>query len=48
MMLEVKPFQETLHEGMCGPASLKIVLDYFGVNKTENELADLMGNRLGS
>lgn len=42
-MLELKAFQETLHEGMCGPASLKIVLDYFGVDKTETELADLMG-----
>lgn len=41
--LDVKPFQETLHADMCGPASLKIVLDYHGVNKTENELADLTG-----
>lgn len=39
--LDVKPFQETLHADMCGPASLKIILDYYGVNKTENELADL-------
>lgn len=39
--LEVKPFQETLHSGMCGPASLKIVLDYYGVVKTEQELAEL-------
>jgi len=28
---------------MCGPASLKIVLDYFGVDKSESELAELMG-----
>jgi len=28
-LLPVKPFQETLHGGYCGPASLKIVLDYF-------------------
>ncbi len=28
---------------MCGPASLKIVLDYYGVNKTEKELAQLTG-----
>lgn len=41
--LDVKPFQETLHADMCGPASLKIVLDYYGVNKTEKELADLTG-----
>lgn len=41
--LEVKPFQETLHESMCGPASLKIVLNYFGIEKSEAELATLMG-----
>lgn len=28
---------------MCGPASLKIVLDYYGINKSEQELAQLMG-----
>lgn len=39
--LDVKPFQETLHADMCGPASLKIVMDYYGVNKSENELAEL-------
>jgi len=41
--LKVKKFQETLHADMCGPASLKIVLDYYGVNKTEKELAKLTG-----
>ena len=40
--LDVKPFQETLHADMCGPASLKIVLDYYGLDKTEKELADLL------
>lgn len=39
--LNVKPFQETLHADMCGPASLKIVTDYYGVNKSEKELAEL-------
>ena len=39
--LSVQPFQETLHADMCGPASLKIVLNYYGVNKTEQELAKL-------
>ncbi|MFA6430151.1 MAG: C39 family peptidase [Candidatus Paceibacterota bacterium] len=39
--LDAKPFQETLHADMCGPASLKIVMDYYGVNKSENELAKL-------
>lgn len=34
---------------MCGPASLKIVLEYYGVEKTEQELAKLCGvkNDLG-
>jgi predicted double-glycine peptidase len=41
--LKVEGFQETLHENMCGPASLKIILNYFGVKKEEQELADLMG-----
>jgi len=40
-LLPVKPFQETLHGGFCGPACLKMVLDYYGVNKTEEELAIL-------
>ncbi|MEK7082916.1 MAG: C39 family peptidase [Patescibacteria group bacterium] len=42
-LLPVKPFQETLHAGMCGPASLKMVLEYYGVEKTEKELAELCG-----
>lgn len=37
--LKVKPFQETLHGGYCGPASLKMVMDYYGVHKTETEVA---------
>jgi len=41
--LRVEPFQETLHADMCGPASLKIVLDFFGLNKSEQELANLIG-----
>jgi ABC-type bacteriocin/lantibiotic exporter with double-glycine peptidase domain len=39
--LNVKPFQETLHADMCGPASLKIILEYYGISKSEKELADL-------
>lgn len=46
-MLNVKPFQETLHAGMCGPASLKIVLDYYGLVKSEQELAGLTGTTDG-
>ena len=40
-LLKLESFQETLHAGMCGPASLKIVLDYYGVDKSEQELAML-------
>lgn len=40
-MLKIKPFQETLGMGYCGPASLKIVLDYYGVEKSEKELVKL-------
>jgi uncharacterized protein len=40
-MLNVKSFQETLHASMCGPASLKIVMDYYGMVKPEKELAKL-------
>lgn len=40
-MLNVEPFQETLNASMCGPASLKIVLKYYGFDKSEDELAKL-------
>lgn len=43
LMLNVKPFQETLNGSFCGPASLKIVTDYYGFNQTEAELAFLSG-----
>ncbi len=39
--LNIQPFQETLHADMCGPASLKIILDYYGIEKSEKELAEL-------
>ncbi len=41
--LKVKSFQETLNAGMCGPASLRILLSYYGINKTEKELAKMAG-----
>lgn len=41
--LNTRPFQETLHQNICGAAALKIVFDYYGVEKTEQELADLCG-----
>lgn len=40
-MLNVKPFKQS--SGFCGPASLKMVLDYYGIKKTEKELAKLAG-----
>lgn len=43
-MLNVRPFQETLNAGMCGPASLKLVLNYYGLDKSEQELAELTKN----
>lgn len=47
MKLNIKPFQETLNSDLCGPASLKIVLSYYGVDKSEKELADLAGWKKG-
>ena len=42
-LLPVKSFQETLHQSMCGPASLKMVFDYYGIDKSEEEIAKLAG-----
>ncbi|MCX6717227.1 MAG: C39 family peptidase [Candidatus Taylorbacteria bacterium] len=39
--LKVKSFQETLNASMCGPASLKIILDYYGIKQSEKDLAKL-------
>lgn len=41
LMLKIKSVQETLSAGMCGSASLKIVLGYYGTEKFEKELAQL-------
>lgn len=38
-MLKVKPFRQKT--GYCGPASLKMVLGFYGIKKSENELAKL-------
>ena len=40
-MLKIKPFRQT--PGLCGPASLKMVLDYYGVSVSEAEIAKLSG-----
>ena len=42
-MLNIKPFQETLNNSCCGPATLKIVFGYYGINKSEDELAKISG-----
>ena len=38
-MLAVKPFLQSA--GLCGPATLKMVLEYFGTKKSEKELTAL-------
>lgn len=43
IMLEVKPFQEKLYYSYCGPATLKILFSYYGIDKTEKELAKISG-----
>ena len=41
-LLNVKPFRQSA--GHCGPASLKIVLEYYGIHKSEKELSRLVGS----
>ncbi len=38
MKLKLKVFRQT-KEGYCGPDSIKTVLDYYGLNKSEREIA---------
>lgn len=40
-MLRIKPFKQS--PAHCGPASLKMVLAYFGVHATEKQIAKLAG-----
>ncbi len=40
-MIKLKPFRQTA--GFCGPASLKMVLDYYGVLVTEADLVKAAG-----
>ena len=40
-MIKLKPFRQT--PGFCGPASLKMVLDYYGVSVSEAKLAKIAG-----
>lgn len=32
-----------MHQSMCGPASLKMIFDYYGIEKLEAEIAKLCG-----
>ena len=41
--LKIKPFQETLDRGWCGPAVLKMILEFYGIRKSEKELVRLAG-----
>lgn len=43
ILLKLKPFQQTIGARACGPSALKIVLDYYGIEKSEKELAKLAG-----
>ena len=45
MFLKVKPFQETLNAGYCGPASLVIIFNYYGLKTSEHKLAKLCGTK---
>lgn len=38
-MIKAKPFKQS--KGYCGPASLKIILSYYGIDKSEKYLAKL-------
>ena len=40
-MIKLKPFRET--PGLCGPASLKMILDYYRVSVSEQDLAKAAG-----
>ena len=40
-MIEVKPYKQS--KGYCGPSSLRIVLSHYGITKSENYLAKLVG-----
>ncbi len=40
-MLSLKPFKQSA--SFCGPASLKMVLEFYGIKKSEKELAKLSG-----
>lgn len=42
-MLRIKPFKQT-DDSRCGPACIKMVLDYYGIKKTEDEICVQVGH----
>ncbi len=44
ILKEIKPLKQK--KRMCGPASLEIVLRYYGKNKDQNELKKLLGSNI--
>lgn len=46
-MIKLKPFIQS-DDSLCGPASLKMVLDYHGIDVTEEELAVAMNHTYAS
>ena len=44
ILKEVKPLKQK--KRMCGPASLEIVLRYYGKNKNQNELKKMLGSSI--
>jgi ABC-type bacteriocin/lantibiotic exporter with double-glycine peptidase domain len=45
-LISVKPFQETLNKSMCGPAVVKMILDFYKIDKSEAEIATQLNNDL--
>jgi predicted double-glycine peptidase len=43
-MLKIKPYRQK-RPGFCGPASLKIILDFYGIKKSEAEIGKICKNR---
>ena len=41
-MIKLKPYKQS--KGFCGPASLKMVLEFYGIKKSEQELARKTGS----
>ncbi|MDP1538735.1 MAG: cysteine peptidase family C39 domain-containing protein [bacterium] len=44
-MIKLKPFRQT--PGLCGPASLKMVLEHYGVSVSESKIARIAGASKG-